>query len=66
MGWSANIRAIRHVLEMRTAPEAEEEIRLLFSKVGMHCVQRFPNLFGDYIVEEVDGMPWYRTEHKKV
>ncbi len=66
IGWSANIRAVRHVIEMRTAPGAEEEIRLLFAKVGALCVERFPHLFGDYRVEEVDGFPWYRTEHPKV
>ena len=66
IGWSANIRAVRHVIEMRTAPGAEEEIRLLFAKVAELCIERFPHLFGDYWAEEVDGFPWYRTEHAKV
>lgn len=66
IGWSANIRAVRHVIEMRTAPGAEEEIRLLFAKVGALCSERFPHLFSDYWIEEVDGFPWYRTENPKV
>ena len=57
IGWSANIRAVRHVIEMRTAPGAEEEIRLLFAKVGALCVERFPHLFGDYRVEEGRRLP---------
>lgn len=66
IGWSANVRALRHVIEMRTAPSAEEEIRLLFSKVARMCVNRHPHLFGDYEVEEVDGISWYHTENGKV
>jgi len=33
IGWSCNVRALRHVIEMRTDPHAEEEIRVLFAKV---------------------------------
>ena len=53
IGWSANPRTLRWVLEMRTAPEAEEEIRLVFGKVGEILVARYPNLFGDFTVEMV-------------
>ncbi|MCC6696981.1 MAG: FAD-dependent thymidylate synthase, partial [Candidatus Hydrogenedentes bacterium] len=28
IGWSCNFRALRHVIEMRTAPDAEEELRV--------------------------------------
>ena len=66
VGWSANIRALRHVLEARTEPSAEEEIRLVFSKVGELVTRRYPVLFGDYKIETVNGIPWYRTEHAKV
>jgi thymidylate synthase (FAD) len=34
MVWSANVRTLRHVIEMRTALGAEEEIRTLFQMVG--------------------------------
>lgn len=64
--WTANMRTIRHVLEMRTAPEAEEEIRLVFGIVGKFAKVKWPNLFADYKEEVVDGQPWFRTEHKKV
>jgi len=66
IGWSANPRTIRWVLEMRTEPTAEEEIRLVFGKVGEMVTKRYPNLFGDYTIEMVDGLPWYKTEHRKV
>lgn len=46
--WSANIRALRHVVETRTAPGAEEEIRLVFGKVAEIMVEEAPLLFGDF------------------
>lgn len=66
IGWSANPRTIRWVLEMRTDPSAEEEIRLVFGKVGAIVVERYPNLFGDFTVEMADGLPVYRPKHSKI
>jgi thymidylate synthase (FAD) len=66
IGWSCNFRALRHVIEMRTAPDAEEELRLVFGKVYETVKDRYPNLMGDYEVETADGLPWIRTRHKKV
>ena len=66
IGWSCNFRALRHVIEMRTAPEAEEEIRVLFAKVYELARDRYPNLLGDYEITMADGIPWVRTPHRKV
>ena len=66
IGWSCNFRTLRHVIEMRTDPHAEEEIRLLFGQVYHLVKERYPNLFADYQEEEVDGLPWVKTEHGKV
>ena len=66
IGWSCNMRTLRRVIEARTAPWAEEEIRLVFSKIAEIAVERWPNLFGDYQAEMVDGLPVYITENKKV
>jgi len=66
IGWSCNFRALRHVIEMRTAPESEEEIRLVFGKVFEAVKDRYPNLLGDYEVVQADGLPWVRTSHEKV
>src|SRR5437660_10090259 len=32
--WTANVRTLRHVIEMRTAEGAEEELRLIFDQVA--------------------------------
>src|SRR3989338_6435515 len=66
IGWSVNIRTLRHVIEMRTAPGAEEEIRLVFGKIAEKVRTRYPNLFGDYEVEMANGLSWYKTKNKKV
>ena len=66
IGWSCNFRTLRHVIEMRTAPEAEEELRLVFGQVYDIVKERYPNLMGDYEVEEVDGLPYVHSEHSKV
>lgn len=52
--WSANVRTLRHVIECRTAEGAEEEIRLVFGKVGELMKKEAPALFGDYTVTD-DG-----------
>lgn len=66
IGWSCNFRALRHVIEMRTAPDAEEELRFVFGKVYEAVKDRYTSLMGDYEVEVVEGLPWIRTPHKKV
>ena len=66
IGWSCNMRTLRHVIEMRTAPGAEEEIRIVFSKVADIAMARWPNLFADYSVEIIDDLPSFKTMNKKV
>jgi thymidylate synthase (FAD) len=61
--WTANIRTLRHVIEMRTAPGAEEELRTVFNRVGEIMKAEAPMLFGDYEVLE-DGS-WV-SEFRKV
>jgi thymidylate synthase (FAD) len=59
--WTANVRTLRHVIEMRTAPGAEEELRLVFDKVARIMREEAPNLFQDFTRED-DGswVPEYR------
>ena len=66
IGWSVNPRTLRWVLEMRTDPSAEEEIRLVFGKVGEIVTKRYPNLFGDFTVQMVDGLPCYKPVNSKI
>ena len=61
--WSANIRTLRHVIEMRTDPGAEEEMRLVFDQVAGLMVQECPVLFADYTRDQEGG--WH-SEFRKV
>ena len=66
IGWSCNFRTLRHVIEHRTDPHAEEEIRVLFAQVFEIVRKRYPNFFADYEVEMVDEIPWVKTVHGKI
>jgi len=61
--WTANVRTLRHVIEMRTAEGAEEELRLVFDKVAEIMSREAPLLFQDFTRHE-DGS-WV-PEHRKV
>jgi len=61
--WSANARTLRHVIEMRTAPGAEEELRLVFDLLATIMLEQAPALFQDF-TRQPDGA-WV-PEHRKV
>ena len=46
--WTANVRTLRHVLEMRTAAGAEEELRVVFDALARLMQTEAPNLFQDF------------------
>ncbi len=52
--WSLNLRALRHVIALRTDEGAEEEIAHVFKKVGKIMLAQVPELFGDF--KEVNGV----------
>lgn len=66
IGWTGNMRILRHCIEMRTSRHAEEEIRLVFNQVGEICRKEWPHLFADYQVEMVDGYGEWTTPYSKV
>jgi len=50
--WTFNIRALRHVLAIRSTPHAEEEIAHVMSLIGKDIVEKEPRLFGDFKQDE--------------
>lgn len=56
IGWSINIRALRHTLMLRTSRHAEREIRLVFNQVWEIVSKKWPLLFSDAKTEMVDGL----------
>ena len=59
--WSANLRTLRHVIEMRTAEGAEEELRSVFDEVAQVMMVEAPLIFQDF-ERSADGSwePRYR------
>jgi thymidylate synthase (FAD) len=57
MVWTANIRALRHVIALRTDPAAEEEIRIVAGKLGRLMRREVPALFGDFEVTDGAWVP---------
>jgi thymidylate synthase (FAD) len=60
--WTANARTLRHVIELRTAPGAEEEMRLVFDRVARLARAEAPLLFADF--ERRDDGAWVPEHHK--
>ncbi|MGH2880536.1 MAG: FAD-dependent thymidylate synthase [Solirubrobacteraceae bacterium] len=46
--WTANARTLRHVIELRTDPGAEEEMRLVFDRVAQIARAQAPEIFQDF------------------
>lgn len=67
MIWTANHRTIRWVVEARTDPSAETEIRKVFGAVARICMREYPLLYGDFTKQPLgDGTFQYTPEFSKV
>ena len=65
--WTANARTLRWVIESRTEPGAEVEIRIVFGKVAEIMKGDAPNLFGDFKpIPLADGTTQWQPDHSKV
>jgi thymidylate synthase (FAD) len=61
--FTANHRALRWMIEMRTDPAAEVEIRQIFSQIAEICIRDYPLLYSDFdksILE--DGTTQYKPK----
>jgi thymidylate synthase (FAD) len=60
--WTANVRTLRNTIEARTVAGAEEEIRMVFGRIGELMKAEAPALFGDYVVEDGAWIPgWWKV-----
>lgn len=64
--FSANHRALRHIIQMRTDRHAEEEVRKAFVPVFYAMLDRYPAIYADGRVEVVDGIEEVKFDHEKV
>ena len=66
MVFTGNVRALRHIVEMRADAHAESEIRSLAVRIFLCLCQVDPILFGDYEIGTLpDGTYTVTTEHRK-
>jgi flavin-dependent thymidylate synthase len=66
MVFTGNVRALRHIVEMRADAHAESEIRDLAVRVFLCLHTADPILFGDYEIGKLpDGTFTVATEHRK-
>ncbi|HET7273104.1 MAG TPA: FAD-dependent thymidylate synthase [Rubrobacter sp.] len=66
MVFTGNVRALRHIIEMRADAHAESEIRNLALRLFLCLRTVDPILFGDYELGELsDGTYTVSTEHRK-
>lgn len=56
MGWSVNLRQLRHMIMLRTSRGAEWEIRLVFNDVFEIVRRMYPLMFEGAASEHVDGL----------
>ena len=66
IGFTMNLRTMRHILEMRTSRHAEWEIRYVFNKVYDILVKKYPTMFFDVHEELVEGLKELTFENKKL
>ena len=59
LGFTLNLRSIRHTVVMRTSRHAEEEIRIVFNQVANIVKDKIPLLFNDMEAVEVNGLLEY-------
>ena len=59
--WTANLRTLRHVIEMRTSSGAEEELRTVFNQVAEIMCAEAPGLFQDFVrADDGSWVPQFR------
>ena len=66
MVFTGNVRALRHIIEMRADAHAESEIRNLAVRLFLCLHEADPILFSDYVLGKLpDGTHTVSTEHRK-
>lgn len=59
---TGNLRAWRHIIEVRTSEGAEEEIRIVLSEVAETLSKEYPNVFQDMYKNEKSEYKFYNSK----
>jgi len=66
IGFSLNLRALRHTIAMRTSEHAEYEIRVIFNQVYDLVKSKYPAIFADSIEEIKSGLVQVSFKNSKI
>lgn len=66
IGFSVNLRTLRHTIELRTSRHAEWEIRKIFNQVYFLVFDKYPAIFADVHMEEIEGAYEITFKNKKI
>ncbi len=66
LGFSLNLRTLRHTIELRTSEHAEWEIRDIMAQVYRLMRARYPTMFFDAKEELSEGLPEITFRNKKI
>jgi thymidylate synthase (FAD) len=66
LGFSVNLRALRHMIELRTSGHAEWEIREVFNQVYDLVKVKYPAIFHDSSYQVIDGLKEITFKNKKI
>ncbi len=61
--WTMNLRAVRHIIALRSTDGAEEEIAYVFGKIAKYITEQEPMLMGDFTQDEHG---FWTPKYKKV
>ena len=64
--FTANARAIRHIVEMRGSVHADSEIREFAVELAKIVKREAPNIFADVEITEENGLETVQIRHSKV
>lgn len=63
IGWSCNVRALRHLIELRTAGHAEWEIRYVFNEVAQMVFAKWPMMLHGGVEKYSSNDPYKLKEY---
>lgn len=66
MGFSLNLRSMRHTIVMRTSGHAEWEIRLIYNQAYNLVKDKYPAIFADAETEMIEGLPQITFKNPKI
>jgi thymidylate synthase (FAD) len=66
LGFSLNLRSLRHLIELRTSEHAEWEIRLIFNQVYELVKKKYPAMFMDAKTELKENLLEITFKNKKI